>query len=206
MATTTSEIIGIYTGLLIFLFAVIFLYYYFAKFESVFTKNSFLVALIWLIMSSITIVIKSTIGKDFSIGSALLMNLFSVGVIVVPLLFIMYTFPIIGRAFENTIGYFFVNNDSLTKVMSTIFKTEVGVPQDLNILITQMFNDTDFTKYFETPAIKNIVKPEPPADDAMKQLREFISTKQSMSEATFVSLATIVSSLICFLPIVYQLF
>lgn len=207
MATTTSEIIGIFTGLLLFLFIVIFVYYYYFKIESALTRNGILVVLIWLITSSITIVIKSTIGKDFNVGSAFLLNLFSVGVIVVPLLFILYTFPIIGRAFENTIGYFFINNDDLTTVMRKIFKSQSGAPYDFNVLITQMFDDGTLDNYLDTMALKDIVKQEDePSQESLATLREIVGKKHSMSEATFVSLATVVASLICFLPVVYQLF
>jgi len=205
MATTTSEIIGIYTGLLLFLFIVIFVYYYFFKIESALTRNGILVVLIWLITSCITIVIKSTIGKDFNIVSAILLNLFSVGVIVVPLLFILYMFPIIGRAFENTIGYFFINNEELSTVMRKIFKSDARY--DLNVLITQMFDDGTLKNYLDTMAVKDVVKQEDqPSEENMKALSEIVGKKHSMSEATFVSLASDVASLICFLPVVYQLF
>jgi hypothetical protein len=207
MATTTSEIIGIYTGLLIFSFIVIFVYYFYFKIESVFTRNSILAILIWLITSCITIVIRSTIGKEYNIGYAFLLNLFAVGVIVVPLLFILYMFPIIGRAFENTIGYFFINNDKLSELMNKIFKSQTGVQYDYNVLITQMFDDMNPQNYLDTIPLKDIVKQDnEPTDENIKSLKEFISKKHSVSEATFVSLATIVSSLICFLPVLYQLF
>jgi hypothetical protein len=207
MATTTSELIGIYIGLLIFLFVVIFSYYSFANMESVFAKNSYIVAIIWIITSCITIIIKSTVGKDFNIGSAFLLNLFSVGVIVVPLLFIIHLFPIIGRAFENTIGYFFVNNDDLTRVMSTIFKSQSGMEYDYNVLITQMFDDADLQNYLNTTTFNDIVKQEnEPSSASIAELKKIIGKKHSISEATFVSLGTVVASLICFLPVIYQLF
>lgn len=202
MATTTSEIIGIYTGLLLFLFVVIFVYYYYFKIESALTRNGILVVLIWLITSSITIVIKSTIGKEFNVGSAFLLNLFSVGVIVVPLLFILYMFPIIGRAFENTIGYFFINNDELRALMTTIFKP--GAPYDYNVLVTQMFDDGSLQTYLDTISLEKQEKQ--PTEENLKSLQEFVGRKHTMSEAAFVSLGTIVASLICFLPVVYQLF
>jgi hypothetical protein len=207
MATTTSEIIGIYTGLLMFSFIVIFVYYNYFKIESVLTRNSILVVLIWIITSCITIIIKSTIGKGFNIGSAFLLNLFSVAVIIVPLLIIFYMFPIIGRAFENTVGYFFINNDDLSQLMSKIFKSQSGATYDYNVLITQMFDDTSPGNYLDMTTMKDIVKQDnEPSDASMKELSAFVSKKHSISEATFVSLATIVSSLICFLPIIYQLF
>jgi hypothetical protein len=207
MATTTSEIIGIYTGLLMFSFIVIFVYYNYFKIEGVFTRNSILVVLIWLITSCITIVIKSTIGKGFDIGSAFLLNLFSVAVIIVPLLIIFYMFPIIGRAFENTVGYFFINNDDLSQLMSKIFKSQSGTTYDYNVLITQMFDDANPEKYLDKTTMKDIVKQDnEPSEASLKELSAFVSKKHSISEATFVSLATIVSSLICFLPIIHQLF
>ena len=207
MATTTSEIIGIYTGLLMFSFIVIFVYYNYFKIEGVFTRNSILVVLIWLITSCITIVIKSTIGKGFDIGSAFLLNLFSVAVIIVPLLIIFYMFPIIGRAFENTVGYFFINNDDLSQLMSKIFKSQSGTTYDYNVLITQMFDDANPEKYLDKTTMKDLVKQDnEPSEASLKELSAFVSKKHSISEATFVSLATIVSSLICFLPIIHQLF
>lgn len=190
-----------------FSFIVIFVYYNYFKIESVLTRNSILVVLIWLITSCITIVIKSTIGKGFNIGSAFLLNLFSVAVIIVPLLIIFYMFPIIGRAFENTVGYFFINNDDLSQLMSKIFKSQPGATHDYNVLITQMFDDTSPGNYLVMTTMKDIVKQDnEPSAESLKELRAFVSKKHSISEATFVSLATIVSSLICFLPIIYQLF
>ena len=207
MATTTSEIIGIYTGLLIFSFIVIFAYYYLFKSDSVFINSSIIVVLIWLLTSCITIIIKSTIGKDFNIGSAFLLNLFSVVVIIVPLLFILYMFPIIGRAFENTVGYFFINTSELSELMSKIFKSQSDANYDYGVLITQMFDDGNLENYLDKTTMKDIVKQDnEPSDSNMKELRAFVSKKHSISEATFVSLATIVSSLIGFLPIIYQLF
>lgn len=207
MATTTSEIIGIYTGLLMFSFIVIFVYYNYFKIESVLTRNSILVVLIWIITSCITIIIKSTIGKGFNIGSAFLLNLFSVAVVIVPLLIIFYMFPIIGRAFENTVGYFFINNDDLSQLMSKIFKSQSGATYDYNVLITQMFDDMSPGNYLDKTTMKDIVKQDnEPSEESLNVLSAFVSKKHSISEATFVSLATIVSSLICFLPIIYQLF
>ncbi len=190
-----------------FSFIVIFVYYNYFKIEGVFTRNSILVVLIWLITSCITIVIKSTIGKGFDIGSAFLLNLFSVAVIIVPLLIIFYMFPIIGRAFENTVGYFFINNDDLSQLMSKIFKSQSGTTYDYNVLITQMFDDANPEKYLDKTTMKDIVKQDnEPSEASLKELSAFVSKKHSISEATFVSLATIVSSLICFLPIIHQLF
>jgi hypothetical protein len=210
MATTTSEIIGIYTGLLIFAFIVIFIYYYFFKIESFLSHSTVVVILIWLITSCITIIIKSTIGKGFNIGSAFLLNLFSVAVIIVPLLIIFYMFPIIGRAFENTIGYFFINNDSLTEVTNKIFKSNSDNTYDFNNLITQMFDDNTPQSYLDRIKLsfKDIVVKNDDTDynKNLDTLQEFLIKKHSISEATFVSLATIVSSLICFLPVLYQLF
>ena len=190
-----------------FSFIVIFVYYNYFKIESVLTRNSIIVVLIWLITSCITIVIKSTIGKDLNIGSAFLLNLFSVAVVIVPLLIIFYMFPIIGRAFENTVGYFFINNDDLSQLMSKIFKSQSGTTYDYNVLITQMFDDTSPGNYLDKTTMKDIVKQDnEPSESNLKELSAFVSKKHSISEATIVSLATIVSSLICFLPIIYQLF
>ena len=190
-----------------FSFIVIFFYYNYFKIESVLTRNSIFVVLIWLIASCITIIIKSTIGKGFNIGSAFLLNLFSVAVIIVPLLIIFYMSPIIGRAFENTVGYFFINNDDLSQLMSKIFKSQSGTTYDYNVLITQMFDDANLENYLDKTTMKDIVKQDnEPSKASLEELSAFVSKKHSISEATFVSLATIVSSLICFLPIIYQLF
>jgi hypothetical protein len=116
-------------------------------------------------------------------------------------------FPIIGRAFENTVGYFFINNDDLSQLMSKIFKSQSGAKYDYNVLITQMFDDTSPENYLDKTTLKDIVKQDnEPSETSLRELSAFVSKKHSISEATFVSLATIVSSLICFLPIIYQLF
>ena len=91
--------------------------------------------------------------------------------------------------------------------MGKIFKSQSGAPYDFNILITQMFDDGTLNNYLDTMTLKDIVKQEDePSPESLKTLSEIVGKKHSISEAIFVSLATVVASLICFLPVVYQLF
>ena len=202
----TSEVIGIYTGLLVFLFIIIFVYYIYFKSEDFLWRGSIVTVLVLTISSCITVVIKSSIGQTLEAGDIILSNLFSVGVIIVPLLLVLYMFPIIGRAFENTVGYFFLNKGDLTDVTSQLFNSHSGNKYDYNLFITQLFDDgADMVTRLKTAIVpfKDIYLMEP-VEDKVDRLKNFVSQKHGVSEATFVSLATIVSSMIVFLPVLNQ--
>jgi len=202
----TSEVIGIYTGLLVFLFIIIFVYYIYFKSEDFLWRGSIVTLLVLTISSCITVVIKSSIGQTLEAGDIILSNLFAVGVIIVPLLLVLYMFPIIGRAFENTVGYFFLNKGDLTDVTSQLFTSHSGNKYDYNLFVTQLFDDgADMVTRLKTAIVpfKDIYLMEP-VEDKVDRLKNFVSQKHGVSEATFVSLATIVSSMIVFLPVLNQ--
>lgn len=114
-------------------------------------------------------------------------------------------FPIIGRAFENTVGYFFLKKEELTDVTSQLFNSHSGNKYDYNLFITQLFDDgADMATKLKsaTAPFKDIYLMEP-VDDKVARLKDFVSKKHSISEATLVSLATIVSTMIVFMPIIY---
>ena len=201
----TSEVIGIYTGSLIFLFIIIFAYYIYFKSEDFLWRGSIVTLLVLTISSCITVIIKSSIGQPLDAGNIILSNLFAVGVIIVPLLLVLYMFPMIGRAFENTVGYFFLNKGDLTEVTGQLFSSKSENTYDYNVFVTQLFDDgADMVTRLKTviAPFKDISLKEPVADNNVSSLKNFLSQKHGVSEAMLVSLATIVSSMIVFMPMI----
>ena len=57
--------------------------------------------------------------------------------------------PIVGRAFENTVGYWWINNDELANALNAVFDNKTG--QNINLIATQLFydsNDTDTQNFY----------------------------------------------------------
>ncbi len=209
----TSEIIGMYIGLILLLIFTIFVYYFITKkTEWGFYKSGLIAIIIWLFSSGITIIIKSRIGHSLNYGYAFLLNLITTLLIVGAALLALFFFPIIGRAFENTIGYSFVSN--IRDITGNVFKSVSQKEYDHSLLLTQLFDEKDQVDNYlnNMKKIGDNINPKSPFkdiyvvennEDNINLLKDIVRTKHSISEATFISLATIVSSLVCFLPIIY---
>jgi hypothetical protein len=134
----------------------------------------------------------------------------------------MYISPIVVRAFENTIGYWFVNSDQLTETLSKVFsKPSDSQTIDNNVIVTQIFGgvDTDTTKntiktYLrrflptstEKPFKDFTIKEESSiTSDVLDVLSKVVKQKYRIAEATLISLGIVMSSLACFLPAMYKL-
>jgi hypothetical protein len=126
----------------------------------------------------------------------------------------MYISPIVVRAFENTIGYWFVNNSQLTDILNKVFSK----PRDdtVNLVMTQMFGGADIAttkkaitaylgrfsteKPFKDFAIISVIP-----DEVVDGLSKVVTQKSRIAEASLISLGIVMSSLACFLPAMYKL-
>jgi hypothetical protein len=112
---------------------------------------------------------------------------------------------VVGRAFENTVGYMWISwFNGLSDVVKQVF---TGSPNyNYNIIVTQLF---DCIEPNGQKQIDNYLTPENfPFKEvtinraAIDTLKELVTKKRHVSEATLISLATIVAAYIGYLPIV----
>jgi len=208
-----SVVNGSFAGILIGCIAIMFLIYMFSDIS----ENKFVIGLLcWLMTSCIAWATNATIGHEFSIGYMFLFGLISTAVIILPIFALMYISPIVVRAFENTIGYWFVNNSQLTDTLNKVFSE----PRDdtVNVVITQMFGGADIetTKKAITAYLGQFLTEKPLKDftirtgtviseDVVDVLSKVVKQKSRIAEASLISLGIVMSSLACFLPAMYKL-
>jgi hypothetical protein len=132
----------------------------------------------------------------------------------------MYISPIVVRAFENTIGYWFVNTSQLTETLGTVFSK----PRDetVNLVVTQMFGGADaettktaikaYLQGFSTTTSKEkpfkdftISSETVIPEQLLDNLSNVVKQKSRIAEASLISLGIVMSSLACFLPAMYRL-
>ena len=220
MANIDASVVnGSFAGILIGCIAIVFLIYMFSDIS----ENKLVVGVLcWLITSCIAWATKATIGHEFSIGYVFLFGLISTAVIILPIFALMYISPIVVRAFENTIGYWFVNSDQLTEILSNVFSKPIDSQTlDNNVIVTQMFGgvDIDTTKntiktylrrFLPTSTQKpfkdfTIKEESSITEEVVEVLSKVVKQKSRIAEATLISLGIVMSSLACFLPAMYKL-
>ena len=171
--------------------------------------------LIWVIMAILAIILKSIVlSGDREINNKDASNIFlssflsTMLIIGSTMLSINYV-PIVGRAFENTVGYWWINNDELANALSAVFINNTG--QNVNLIATQLFydsNDTDTQNFYNNinkitqfsnvvPNINSIDINDP----KINTLYNIIISKNKISEATLISLAAIASFYTSYVPI-----
>lgn len=226
MANKKEKISSDWVNIIFYLFAAILA-------AIVFTINDkmhavlFLV-LIWIIMAILAIILKSIVlSGDREINNKDASNIFvssflsTMLIIGSTMLSINYV-PIVGRAFENTVGYWWINNDELANALNAVFDNKTG--QNINLIATQLFydsNDTDTQNFYNNiskitqfsnvePKIDSMVGKitdtsgnlVPDIDDAIiHNLYDIIISKNKISEATLISLAAIASFYTSYVPI-----
>lgn len=171
------------------------------------TNSLFLLVFIWVFVFGSIIAVKASVDKEIKnkdIVDTLLSTFLSVFLVVGSTLLAAQP-TIIGRAFENTVGYLWINNDTLATEMANVFNK----PQenfDINLIITQMFssdNKQEFNEYiqnFNQASQFNGVTLK--KDVATNNLYDnFVVKKNDVSKATLASLATIVAMYISYMPI-----
>ena len=211
-----SMVNGSFAGVLIGCIAIVFLIYMFSDISD----NKLVIGLLcWLITSCIVWATKTIIGHEFSIGYVFLFGLISTAVIILPIFALMYISPIVVRAFENTIGYWFVSNGTLTETLRKVFTQPLD--DTVNVVITQMFGGADIvtTKKAIKPYLLRFLptSTEKPfknftissdaliTQDVIDNLSNVVKQKSRIAEATLISLGIVMSSLACFLPAMYKL-
>lgn len=211
MANIDASVVnGSFAGILIGCIAVVFLIYMFSDIS----ENKLVIGLIcWLITSCIAWATKATIGQEFSVGYVFLFGLIATAVIILPIFALMYISPIVVRAFENTIGYWFVNTSQLTETLGTVFSK----PRDetVNLVVTQMFGGADAIKAYllrflptstEKPFKDFTISSETLiTQGVIDDLSNVVKQKSRIAEASLISLGIVMSSLACFLPAMYKL-
>lgn len=122
---------------------------------------------------------------------------------------------VIGRAFENTVGYTWILwFNKLSDVVKNVFSSEGGANYNYNIIVTQLFdclepNGQKQVDNYLTDAnfpFKDVTINREAMDTNNKPwidtLKDLVTKKRLVSEATLISLATIVAAYIGYLPIV----
>lgn len=213
MAKSTNMITLLFTGSILIIVAIIFII------VSSITSNSFvLLILIWIIVFVFTVLIKSQIVADErdinnnDITNILQSTSIAVFLIIGSSLVSIHSVPIIGRAFENTIGYWWVDNDSLSEITQKMFTTNDNEKYNLNLIITQLFSDEkreQFDNYLKNIPFKHINYEFTENYDKentelpINQFYEKVVQKYKISKASLISLATIITMYVCYMPMKY---
>jgi hypothetical protein len=171
--------------------------------------------LIWVIMAILAIILKSIVlSGDREINNKDASNIFlssflsTMLIIGSTMLSINYV-PIVGRAFENTVGYWWINNNELANALNAVFNNKTG--QNVNLIATQLFydsNDIDNQNFYNNinkitqfsnvvPKISGIDIDDP----QINTLYDIIISKNKISESTLISLAAIASFYTSYVPI-----
>jgi len=170
--------------------------------------------LIWVMLSVLTIILKAIVlsGEreinNKEAGDIFLSSFISSLLIIGSTMMTVNYIPIIGRAFENTVGYWFINNEQLSDALSNVFTKPEG--QDINLIATQLFydsNDTDTKNFYDKIQSLKQFSGVTPKDNItfdnkfVTDLYDIIINKNTKSQATIVSLAAIAAMYISYMPI-----
>lgn len=208
---SSSEVSGVFIAFLVTTIFGIFLYYRFVSIDSIMSGFGILFVAFCFTIASSFAVKASVLSGDRQInlnevGDIFLTSFISVFIIVGSTILASRRMPIIGRAFENTFGYWWIQGH-LSEITKTIFINPNSTEYDYNLIITQVFDDKaqdQFDKNLVEQASKfKDVSVNTSDKSNMNELYELVKKKHSISEATLVSLATIVALYTCFLPIKY---
>jgi hypothetical protein len=171
------------------------------------TNSLFLLILIWVFVFGSIFAVKASVDKEIKnkdIVDTLLSTFLSVFLVVGSTLLAAQP-TIIGRAFENTVGYWWINNDTLATEMANVFNKPTQ-NFDINLIITQMFssdNKQEFNEYIQNFNEANQFNGVTLKTDAnINNLYDnFVVKKNDVSKATLASLATIIAMYISYMPI-----
>jgi hypothetical protein len=210
---STGEITGIFIALIIFNVGIII------GAATVGVSSIMLLLMIWGLVLFSMIAMKAIIltgdrdikNKDWQ--DVLLTSFVSVLLIVGSSLLVAQP-TIIGRAFENTVGYLIIDSEELTNITKSFFKSTNGANYNYNLIATQLFSD-DNRIQFDTYLSKMV------SDDSqfkgvsadytegydrgnaelpINKLYEMVVKKYNLSKGVIASLATIAAMYTCFMP------
>lgn len=216
---TTEEITLILITTFIISVAVIFsITIFFQSSTTSIVKKMIILVVSWFLVFFSAITIKASVlsgdrepnNKDWA--DVALSSFISVIVIVGSTLLVAEP-TIIGRAFENTVGYQLLKKEDLAIALKKIFKQEDGteIPESLEIglIITQMFSSDDkqtfnnyITDFNDNKQFHNIIY-KGAEEDKNNLYDTFVVKKYNTSMAILASLATIASIITCYNPIKY---
>jgi hypothetical protein len=165
--------------------------------------------ILWIIMAILVIILKAIVlSGDREINSTEVVDIcissfLSTLLIIGSTMMSINYIPIVGRAFENTVGYSWINNDNLSNALNEVFNKS-DANQNINLIATQLFYDNkdDIDKYIEefknSPKFAGVAVKE---NFDTNKLNEILLKKKNISEVTLISLATIGAFFTSYLPI-----
>ena len=194
MAMNTGKVQGVFAGMVLFMIGCIFL--------MVLTRmNELLIlAIIFGMCIAFTIGLKSLVLEDDrninekDVGDIALNATIAVLSIVGTTIAFILQRPLIGRAFENTVGYKWISWD---EAIDKVFVTTPGY--DYSIIATQLFDDQMDVDKVASMFSGITVKPKP--DRNTELLEKLVAKKHNISKATLISLAAVVAFYISYLPV-----
>jgi hypothetical protein len=201
----TGVITGLFIGIMIFIIITIFV----ATMFGVGQISLFFIILILVFVSIIGIKAAVLSGKrDINtkdLADIAVSTIISVSLVVGSTMMASSKIEIISRAFENTLGYWWINNDTLAQEMANVFNKPAEL--NINLIITQMFT-TDDKKEFDN-YIQNFnvaqqfsgVTVKENDVDTTNLYDNFVVKKNLISKATVASLATIIAMYTSYMPI-----
>jgi hypothetical protein len=210
---TTSEIILIFVSIVIFDVAIVI------GAASFGVNSIFLLIMIWGLVMFSMITMKAIIlsgdrdikNKDWRDVS--LTSFISVSLIVGSTLLVAQP-TIIGRAFENTVGYWAIDSDELTDITKGVFSSTNGGTYNYNLIATQLFADDNRAQFNEY--LKKMTTDDGPfkgvsssyqenydttdAELPINKLYEMVVKKYNISRGVIAGLATIAAMYTCYMP------
>ena len=198
----TSHIQGIFAGMIIFMVICIFGLY--AILPSDYASIGIFVFVL-IACIAFTIGLKAIVLEDDrklnekDVSDIVLNASIAVLSIVGTMLAFISQRPLIGRAFENTIGYKWIDMFSgLSEAINGVFEGSPGY--NYNILATQLYDDQiSLDQLNNVASMFNGVKVKDGAN--LEPLQSIITKKRIISEATLTSLATVIAFYISYLPV-----
>jgi hypothetical protein len=192
MAMNTGKVQGVFAGMVLFMIGCIFL--------MVLTRmNELLIlAIIFGACIAFTIGLKAMVLEDDrninekDVGDIALNATIAVLSIVGSTMALIMQRPLIGRAFENTVGYKWIN---WNEAINNVFVTTPGY--DYSIIATQLFDDQMDVNKVASMFSGITVQPKPNTE----LLEQLVTKKHNISKATLISLATVVAFYISYLPV-----
>ena len=188
----TGKVQGVFAGMVLFMIGCIFL--------MVLTRmNELLIlAIIFGACIAFTIGLKAMVLEDDrninekDVGDIALNATIAVLSIVGSTMALIMQRPLIGRAFENTVGYKWIN---WNEAINNVFVTTPGY--DYSIIATQLFDDQMDVNKVASMFSGITVQPKPNTE----LLEQLVTKKHNISKATLISLATVVAFYISYLPV-----
>ena len=189
----TGKVQGVFAGMVLFMIVCIFGLILIAGLNEL-----FILAFVFVACIAFTIGLKALVLEDDrninekDVGDIALNATIAVLSIVGTTMALIMQKPLIGRAFENTVGYKWIN---WNEAINNVFVTTPGY--DYSIIATQLFDDQMDVDKVASMFSGITVQPKPNTE----LLEQLVTKKHNISKATLISLATVVAFYISYLPV-----